>query len=619
MVLPLLLALSVTASDAICAVRGWTRQGGTLTAIGAPLKADRFETAAGNAFYAVKTSEGTVFTAADTDYDPIIAFTSAVADFSEIDPASPLWALMTRSVDFACYNPDAFARWQELLAAGSWRRTLLAASQGIDSIGDVRVDPLLASKWDQGNVNGSACYNYYTPGNSVCGCVATAMAQVMYHHRYPASVDETTKKCSYNGTDKVKEYKITPGAYKWDSMVDEPKKGIDEAGREAIGKLTYDCGVATHMHWNFKTGDSGTFDDYAEAAFYEVFGYKSATYVAIENNQLAGSNLQKTILSNLDAGYPVMIGISNSAKPDEEGHSLVVDGYGYSDSKIYVHLNLGWSGNEDIWYHIPELGTNAYAFNTISDVVYNIIPGETVKATFSGRVTDANGEGVAKLPIAIYNGNNIVTNLLTNPHGVFGFASTPFSNYKVVVAECADYLAATNSNRRLDLPIIESNVYFEDEYLGENVIIDRYVKYAYKIGNSWGNDLGLKTNTKTDQTISANAGEENVSIPLAWFINEGVATGNTPTMRISEVAAQTASNGINSVAECWVIGISPTNETAQFTAEISFSPDGTVKIEHDPDLKDRTYTTKYSIDLKTWYDWTGETPEGAFFKVEVSK
>lgn len=615
MVLPLLLALSVTASDAICAVRGWTRQGGTLTVIGAPVKADRFETASGNAFYAVKTSEGTVFTSADTDYEPILAFTSSVADFSEIDPASPLWALMTKSADNAVYSADAFARWQELLAKGEFRRILLATSQGIDTsdIGDIRVEPLTKSKWGQG-INGvKGSYNYYTPGYSLCGCVATAMAQVMYCHKYPVGATVVTNKCSYGGTDKIAEYSILAGDYKWDSMA--------EGDGTAIGKLTYDCGVATHMHWNFENQKhtSATYNEYAEAAFYEVFGYKSATYVTIANNHLAtGDNLQKAVLSNLDAGYPVMIGISNSENP-YEGHSLVVDGYGYKDSNIYVHLNLGWSGSEDMWYHIPDLGTKAYAFDTIGDIVYNIIPGGTVKATFSGRVTDANGHGVAKLPLTIYSGNNIVTNLLTNSHGVFGFASTPFSNYKVVVAECADYLAATNSNRRLDLPIIESNVYFEDEYLGENVIIDRYVKYAYKIGNSWGNDLGLKTNTKTDQTISANAGEENVSIPLAWFIDEGVATGNTPTMRISEVAAQTASNGINSVAECYVIGISPTNETAQFTAEISFSPDGTVKIEHDPDLKDRTYTTKYSIDLKTWYDWTGETPEGAFFKVEVSK
>lgn len=625
MVLPLLLALSVTASDAICAVRGWTRQGGTLTVIGAPVKADRFETSAGNAFYAVKTSEGTVFTAADTDYDPIIAFTSAVADFSEIDPASPLWALMTRSVDFACYNPDAFARWQELLAAGSWRRTLLAASQGIADIGDVRVDPLTTSKWGQGTNGKRGCYNYYTPGYSVCGCVATAMAQVMYHHRYPASVDETTKKCSYNGTDNVKEYTITPGAYEWDSMVDDPKNGIDEAGRKAIGKLTYDCGVAAHMHWNFQTGYSGTFDDYAEAAFYETFGYKSATVARLNGmNQLASAaNLQGAILSNLDAGYPVMIGISDSNN-SWIGHSLVVDGYGYDAEKLYIHLNLGWDGSsEDMWYNIPKLGTKSYNFNQLDDVVYNIIPGDTVKATFSGRVTNEYGQAVANLPLAIYNGNNLVTNLVTNPHGVFGFASTPFRNYKVVVAECADYLAATNENRTLSLPVVQ--VYDGggvDQNINEIVYIYRYVDDAYNIGNSWGNNLGLKANTKTDQSVTASAesaGGASVDIPLNWFIDEGLAAGTTPVSAMSAMTSALAANGLNSVAECYVIGISPTNETAQFTASISFDAAGNPQIDYDPNLVSaRTYRKLCSDDLKSWREWNG-VEAANFFKVEVSK
>ena len=54
MMLAAILALSVTASDAIYAVRGWVRQGGTLEAVGMPMEAVVQTTDAGNRFYAVR-------------------------------------------------------------------------------------------------------------------------------------------------------------------------------------------------------------------------------------------------------------------------------------------------------------------------------------------------------------------------------------------------------------------------------------------------------------------------------------------------------------------------------------------------------------------------------------
>jgi hypothetical protein len=609
MVLPLLLALSVTASDAICAVRGWTRQGGTLTVIGAPVKADRFETAAGNAFYAVKTSEGTVFTAADTDYDPIIAFTSAVADFSEIDPASPLWALMTRSVDFACYNPDAFARWQELLAAGSIRRLLLATSQGIDSIGDVRVDPLLASKWDQGNVNGSACYNYYTPSNVVCGCVATAMAQVMYYHKYPtSSVMKRTKRCWYNSA--VTNCTMKGGTYDWAAMVDNPKAGVNDAAREAIGKLTYDCGVATHMQWTSTSAGSGTYGCYVQSAFSNNFDYSSTTYTDCDDIVTA-ANLGKTVLSNLDAGYPVMFGISGSSG----GHSIVGDGYGFNGEALYIHLNMGWSGLYNVWYKLPYLNTSSYWFDAVDEVTYNIIPGNTVKGVFSGRIVNAAGQPVANKQIRVCNASGgTLTNLTTNAYGVYGFAASAANAGKFTIRSDEDdtYQAFVSTNLSFALPSTQSIKYQELLEYTTRVVVE-----SRNLGNSWGNEL--KLTAKPVQVPISTTDSGSVSIEPTWFVDYGYVSSISDSSGIQTAATQTAANGINSVAECYVIGISPTNETAQFTAEISFNPDGTVKIEHDPDLNDRTYTTKYSTDLKTWYDWTGENPAGAFFKVEVSK
>ena len=45
---------------------------------------------------------------------------------------------------------------------------------------------------------------------------------------------------------------------------------------------------------------------------------------------------------NLDAGYPVLFGIQGPVSA--ASHEIVCDGYGYDNSTLYHHLNLGWSG-----------------------------------------------------------------------------------------------------------------------------------------------------------------------------------------------------------------------------------------------------------------------------------
>lgn len=615
MILPLLLALSVTASDAICAVRGWTRQGGTLTVIGAPVKADRFETSAGNAFYAVGTSQGTVFVSADTDFDPILAFTSSTTDFSSLDPASPLWALLTRSVDLADYNPDAFAKWQELLAAGALRRVLLGASQGVDTIniGDIRVEPLTKSTWDQataGNIkDGNPCYNYYTPGNSVCGCVATAMAQVMYYHKYPAaSVAAQTKQCRYNGA--VTNCTMKGGVYDWAKMADVPAADASQEVREAIGTLTYDCGVATHMQWT--PTFSGTYGCYAETAFCSNFFYCSATYTD-RTDLLASDNIGKALLSNLDAGLPVMMGISGASG----GHSIVGDGYGFNGKNLYIHLNMGWSGVDDVWYNLPNLNTSKYSFSSVGEMVYNIIPGTTVKGVFSGRILNETGQPVANKRVELCGSNGtVLTNATTNAHGVYGLVHTA-STFTVKLAADDTYEAFSQSGQTLTLPNA-SSIRFVDEYgkeLAEST--PRTVRNSANLGNSWGNDFTLVA--KPVAVSLDNASSTSVAIEPSWFAKYGLVSDVANAASIQSAAVKTAANGINSVAECWVIGISPTNENEKFTASIDFKADGTPEITYDPNLgSERTYRKLCSDDLKSWREWDGEESAN-FFKVEVSK
>ena len=89
-----------------------------------------------------------------------------------------------------------------------------------------------------------------------------------------------------------------------------------------------------------------------------------------------------------------------------------------------------------------------------------------------------------------------------------------------------------------------------------------------------------------------------------------------------EAAAKaTAANGYNKVWECYVAGISPTNETAKFTAAIEMV-DGVPQITWSPDLNtngiERTYTIWGKTNLMDGVEWECPTNSAhRFFKVRV--
>ena len=86
-------------------------------------------------------------------------------------------------------------------------------------------------------------------------------------------------------------------------------------------------------------------------------------------------------------------------------------------------------------------------------------------------------------------------------------------------------------------------------------------------------------------------------------------------------ALGTATNGRNKVWECYVAGISPTNETAKFTAVIEMA-DGVPQITWSPNLNtngiERTYTIWGKTNLTDRMEWECPTNSAhRFFKVTV--
>ena len=136
---------------------------------------------------------GYIVLSGDTRVPPVVAFSeSGTLDVS--DTNNPLCAMLERDMGNRIKAiEDDIAAIPAIKAAGSknansseeeWAELLaenlaLDAKASYSNLPDIRVAPLVQSKWDQAEWNGYRTFNLYTPNYYVCGCVATAFAQIM--------------------------------------------------------------------------------------------------------------------------------------------------------------------------------------------------------------------------------------------------------------------------------------------------------------------------------------------------------------------------------------------------------------------------------------------------------
>ena len=307
-----------------------------------------------------------------------------------------------------------------------------AAAEGLSSIEDVRVDVLVSSHWgqqtDTGYSNtGNPCFNYFTPGNYPCGCVATPISQLLRYWRYPASVKAGVSRCLVDGAERSLAYGGVE--YDYDAMP-YVTAGADEGQRAAIGRLVSDCAVA--LHSMFSSGGTFAFGMLSFVQLREIFGYSNAIGYVPAQSCTPFAAMKNTIVANLDAKCPVMITLI--AKENEKTHQALIDGYGYHGGKLYFHFNLGWCNvrGDDAWYELDgtmDLDSGCY-YNLIDGLVYNIFPDRTGDV-LSGRVLDKDGKPVANVAVQASRNSKVVGTVQTDANGIYAFVLTGGTTYKV--------------------------------------------------------------------------------------------------------------------------------------------------------------------------------------------
>lgn len=244
-----------------------------------------------------------------------------------------------------------------------WQRILSGAP--VFRSGD-EVEPLMLSKWDQGEY-----YNYYCPrdlsgdnGHVVTGCVATAMAQLIYYFRFPE-----TGIGSYSYTDEnygVQSADYGNTTYDYNAMCDVPSCINTE-----ISKLIYHCGVGVDMHYG--PDGSGMTNHSAARVLRTFFKYSPETeYLFRDSTNL---NWDSVIVNHLNRRIPMYY--AGWSVPDINGHGFICDGYKTVDSSYYFSFNFGWSGHMDGYFYTNSLFVGGYNFNLAQELIVNAYPDTT--------------------------------------------------------------------------------------------------------------------------------------------------------------------------------------------------------------------------------------------------
>ena len=241
------------------------------------------------------------------------------------------------------------------------------------------IAPLLGETvWGQGEPFNNKCPEI--DGKcAVTGCVATAMSQIMYAHKYP-----TKGTGSHSYTTETKKLKVSANfgntTYDWANMIPDYNKSYTSTQADAVATLMFHAGVAADM--DYTVDGSGAVSSIALAALTEYFGYDKAIHV-LPKDFMKEEGLLQAIATDLQAGRPVYF---SGVTVNLEGHAFVCDGM---KSDGYLHINWGWNGMANGYFAIsalaPEVqGTGGSASNlafTESVGVYtNIKPNAGGKA-----------------------------------------------------------------------------------------------------------------------------------------------------------------------------------------------------------------------------------------------
>jgi len=204
------------------------------------------------------------------------------------------------------------------------------------------VAPLIKDTWHQyepfwqrtPTVDGEQC---------LTGCVAHAMAEVMYYYRYPERGTGSHTYTDSLGCKQTLTANFAEHAYDWDNILNAYVEGeYTQKQVDAVAQLLSDCGIAVNMRYTPK--ESGAYTIYQPLALTSYFGYDRGIQIYFRDF-FTWQEWNDMLMTELSAGRPVLMAGHSAG----QAHAYVCDGY---DEQGFYHLNWGWEGEANGYYNI---------------------------------------------------------------------------------------------------------------------------------------------------------------------------------------------------------------------------------------------------------------------------
>lgn len=294
------------------------------------------------------TDKAFVVVSSDTQFTPVLGYSYSSFDSSKMPENFQWWlACITASMKqgyVSSYTPSTRA------TDGSY---------------------LCKAQWGQ-----ESPYNLKCPkigeNTGYTGCVATAMAQIMYYYKYPAS--GSGNNCTYTVVDsrgRTKSYTQSfANSYDWENMKDTCTSWSTNG--QAVATLMFDAGCAVHMQ--YASDGSGAYTNDAASAFVENFGYDSLSVNYLTRLYYSDEEWMDIIDNEISNRRPILY---SGVDATSGGHAFVIDGI---NGNGYVHVNWGWDGTANGFYDIADLkpddailsSTSEYHFNVDQDMIIGL-------------------------------------------------------------------------------------------------------------------------------------------------------------------------------------------------------------------------------------------------------
>ncbi len=286
---------------------------------------------------------------------------------------------------------------------------------------------MIPTQWDQGDPYWLQCrFN-----NKYCyaGCLATAMAQVMYYWAVVGKDGETFRHGSTAIDGYVTESELynipalpAVDAFDWDAMTIGTPTTTE--AKNAVAQLLRYCGQSTKM--DYSRYGSGAYSEEIPYAIVNYFGYDSGVGF-VYRDSVSAQEWEDIIYHELAEGRPICVCGLNAAATS--GHEFVCDGYQVATNKY--HFNWGWSGSCDGYFALTALtpkrvNRKLVEYNYNQDIVIGFQPpkaenGDTIvdvsEVTFVANEDLGTYASASEYPDQV-NKNGIT--IAVSPKGSFG-------------------------------------------------------------------------------------------------------------------------------------------------------------------------------------------------------